>query len=889
MKKILTWSGIVLLILLLILVSVPFLFKGKIIQLVKQEANNSLHAQLDFTDVDVSLIRNFPNLSVRLEQLSIINQEPFRGDTLLSAQSLGVTLDLMSVIQGKTMDIRSVLLDKAVMNFKVTKDGKANWDIAKPSQSAAPGAPTAFKASLKKYELKDARILYDDRSLDFYLLLEQVNHSGSGDFTQDLFTLVTKTSAAAATMKYEGVPYIAHAKTEIDASLEMDMKNMKFTFKENKAVLNELNITVDGWVAMPDTNIDMDIKFATPSTDFKTFLSMIPAVYSKDFSSISASGSMKLDGNITGRYNAVSIPGFGIKLLIENGRFKYPSLPAEVKDVFVKLDIANPDGVPDHTVIDLSRLHANLAGDVVDARLSVKTPSSDPDLDVFLKGRINLSNVSSYYPLEKGTDLTGTLEADAKAKGRLSAMEKQDLEHFDASGSLYLKGVRYTATSLKKPVDVAELSVILDPQVVKLTALKMTVGNTDLQANGSLENALGYMLKGQVIRGNLNLRSNRIDLNEWMAGSTTSDTVTTDSIPMSVFLVPATIDFVLNADIGTLQFQEVVVNEFKGELKVKDQKVSMNGVSMKLMDGSIQLRGSYGTLNPKAPTIDFGMEIKDFDIQKVANTFSSVAKMAPLAKHCTGKFGTIMSLTGTLDEHMSPDLNSLSGSGKLSMNNIIISNFPAFDKMADALKMPSWKKWALPSMNPSFRFMNGRVFIDPVDVEVNGIKTKIAGSNGFDQSIDYVMNVEIPRSALGNSANALIDQLVSKANAKGANVKVGEVIPVTLLMKGTVTDPKITTDLNQQGAKAMDALKDAAKAEFEKQKAAAEEKAREEAARLKAEADARIAAEKAKAQAEVDRRRKEMEARAKQVADSLKKAAENEAKKAIDKFNPFKK
>jgi hypothetical protein len=151
------------------------------------------------------------------------------------------------------------------------------------------------------------------------------------------------------------------------------------------------------------------------------------------------------------------------------------------------------------------------------------------------------------------------------------------------------------------------------------------------------------------------------------------------------------------------------------------------------------------------------------------------------------------------------------------------------------------------------------------------------------------MNVDFPRSKLGAGANSAINSLVAAANAKGASVSVGDVIPVSIGIKGTVTDPKITTDLNRQGAKAMDALKDAAKAEFERQKAAAEAKAREEADKLKAEAASRMEAEKAKAKEEAERLKKEAEAKAKAAADEAKKKAQDEAKKQLKNLNPLKK
>jgi hypothetical protein len=234
-------------------------------------------------------------------------------------------------------------------------------------------------------------------------------------------------------------------------------------------------------------------------------------------------------------------------------------------------------------------------------------------------------------------------------------------------------------------------------------------------------------------------------------------------------------------------------------------------------------------------------------------------------------------------------MNTLAGSGKLSTGRVIVTNFPVFNKVADALKMESWKKFEIPPVNPSFKFVNGRVYVDPFEMNVNGIKATVAGSNGFDQTIDYTMATQIPRASFGGAANSVLNNLISSANSKGANFSVGDVIPVNLKIGGTVTNPTVGTDLNNAGAKVMDDLKAKAKEEFDKKKAEAEAKVREEADKLKKEAASRIEAEKQKAASEAERIRKEAEAKAKARADSLKKAAEKQAQEKLKELNPFKK
>lgn len=888
MKKALKWIGIIFLLFLVFLFTAPYLFKDKIISKIKEQANKNLNAKFDFGGIDLSIIRSFPNLSVNLSKLSIINLAPFESDTLIYADDLSLTLDIMSVIKGSEMKILKINLDNPIMKFLVNKEGKANWDIAKSTtDSPSSSSPSQFKASLQKYSINKGIIVYDDQSMPFYLKLKDVNHDGSGDFTQDLFVLKTKTEVANANMSYGGVKYVSEARTNITADLDMDMKNMKFTFKENKISLNELNLGLDGWVAMPDTNIDMDLKFSAAKSDFKNFISLIPAIYSENFKDIQSSGKMGFDGFIKGRYNMKSMPGFSVNLEIDKGMFRYPSLPSSVENVFVNLKINNPDGIPDHTVVNLSKLHFEMNNDPFDAKLVLKNPVSDPDLDAFMKGKIDLAGISKIVPLDKGTSLSGIFTADIVAIGKMSAIEQKRYEAFTASGNLGITGMNYSSAEMKQPVLINSLLLSLSPQNVNLSKLIAKIGKSDINASGTLDNVLAYAIKGDKLKGTLNLNSQLIDLNEFMS-SESSGSTTTDTSSMSVIDVPGNIDFTLNASISSLAYQNLILNNVKGVITIKDKAIRMKDVGMQLMDGSMMLNGGYSSADLKKPSFDLALSIKDFDIQKTSKAFLTVQKLAPIAKHCTGNFSTEMVATSLLDDKMSPILNTLSGGGKLIANNVVVSNFPVFSKIADVLKMESWKQFTLQAINPSFKFVNGRVYVDPFDINVNQIKSTVTGSNGFDQTIDYSMASEIPRASFGGAANSILNNMVASANSKGANFSLGDIVPVNIKIGGTVNDPKISTDLNKSGARLMDDIKAKAKEEFDNAKAAAEEKIRSEVEKAKNEAAAKFESEKQKAAAEADRYKKEAEAKAKAKADSLKKAGEKKAKEELKKLNPFK-
>jgi hypothetical protein len=878
-KKIFIGLGIFLLLLLGAAILLPIIYKDEIIAKLKTEINNNVNAKVDFGNLEITLIRTFPDLTLQIENLSVVGVAPFQGDTLTRMAQLDLSLNLMSVIKGQSIEINSIRLAEPLVNLIVLKDGKTNWDIAKPDSAkpAAAGEEKAFHAALESYSIENGNLYYNDASLDFQMALEKLNHSGNGDFTQDLFTLQTNTTSEAVQLWYGGVKYLHNINTAIQADIDMDMPNMKFTFKENKIQLNELAIGFDGFIAMPAESIVMDFKYSAKQNEFRHFLSMIPGVYRDGFKDLKSSGSLALDGFVKGVYNDTKMPGFGLKILVKDGKFQYPSLPTAVNDVQVDLDIRNADGIPDHTEINLNKMHVELGAEPFDAKMHIRTPVSDAQIDGMIKGHINFANIGNIVPLEKGTTIKGEMDADLSLNGRMSAIEQKRYEDFKAAGRLALRNFNYSSNDYKQGFDLTELNLTFNPQNVTLNTLKARMGGSDINADGTLDNLLAYYFKNEKLKGTLNLRSSVINLDDFSSGSTTATPTPADTAAMTLIEVPANLDFVINTSIGRLKYDNVDMSSITGRLTIRDQAITMENLSMILMDGAMQMSGSYATRERKKADMAFNLDIKGFDIQKTVQAFATVKKLAPIAERATGRFGTVMKLNGQLDEHMNPILPSLNGYGKLTTTGVVIENFPPLVKLADALKMEQYKKLDVTNVNASYKFENGRVTVEPFDMSLGGIPTNVSGSTGFDQTIDYTLAMNIPTSKLPSQATGAINSLISQANAKGANFSMAENVKVNVKIGGTVSQPVINTGIKETTGALTNQLKDKANEEIDKLKAEAEAKAKAEAERLKKEATD-------KANAEAERLKKEAEDKAKAEAERLKKEAEKKAKEELKKL-----
>jgi hypothetical protein len=895
-SKILKWSGITFVLLLVIAIAAPFLFKDKIVQMVKDTANEQLNAKVNFGDFGLTLISSFPDFTLSVDDVSVANIGGFEGDTLLSAKNLTIGLNLMSVIKGEQYKINTISLNQPRIKAFVLKNGKANWDITKPSADTAKAPETAstpFKMTLKKFEIIKGYILYDDASLGVKTELVNMDHTLSGDFTSDNFVLETLTEIEKFSVNYGGVAYLNKVKTRVKADLDADMPNFKFTFKNNEFSLNELTLGLDGYFAMPKEDMDLDLKFKANQTEFKNILSLIPGVYTADFKDVKTSGSLALDGYAKGIYNDKKMPAFGVKLLVKDAYFQYPALPKSVTNIQVDLVVDNKTGQPDATIIDLNKLHIEMAGNPVDMKMHVSTPVSDANIKGTVKAKINLASVKDVIPLEKGDDLNGLIDADITMAGRMSAIEKQQYEKFDARGTLSVTDMNYASKSIGFPTKIKKLMMNFTPQFVELTQLDAKIGKSDLELNGKIENFLQYAMKDEMLKGVFNLKSTLLDINELMATDTTTAKPATDTSTssMSVLEVPSNLDVILNAAIGKMLYDNLSITDISGSVKIKDSKLAMDKLKMDLKDlgGSILLSGIYNTQNVRKPAVDFDINIINFDISKTVKTFNTVDKLAPIAKYTKGIFGTQLAFKTLLNSNMEPDLKTLSGAGKLITKSIVVEGFEPVNKLADALKQSKYKRLTFENINATFKFKDGRVEVEEMPIKTGNLAGTVKGSTGFDQSIDYTWIVEIPREEFGSQANAAVGGVFDQLNKQaGTNVKLSDKVKVKALFGGTVMKP--TIKMNLFNIQSKEDVKEKAKEVITKGVDMAKEKARAEADKIMNEAQVQVAKIKADAQALADKTRSEGYAAVDQtvsgannpVAKMAAKAAAPTAKKQVD-------
>ena len=793
LKKILKITGIVLLVLIISLVSIPFLFKDKIKQMVITSINQNLDATVAFEDIDLSLLKSFPKANVTIDKLSIINKAPFAGDTLLYSGEVNLKMSVKELFkgEGEAMNIESFYSKDAKVNILFDKNGLGNFDIAlkdaKKEDENKDGKP--FALNIQNYEFENLKFKYFDEKSKMKLVIDSLNHTGTGNFAASKLDLDTKTTARVS-FDMDSTNYMKNVLLDLDAVLGIDLEQSKYTFKKNKALINQLPLEFDGFIQMVENGQNYDLSFKTPTSSFKNFLGVIPAQYAGNLNTVQTTGDFTVVGFAKGMLTETTIPKFNVNISSKNASFKYPDLPKSVTNIKIDTKIINESGLMKDTYVNLDQLSFRIDQDVFDVKANVKNITENPLVDAALKGTINLANVSKAYPVKLSTPLSGILKADVVTKFDMASIDKNQYEKIQNSGNVSITGFRYTDEE-KKVYTINQAVAQFNTTTINLKQLDVTTGKTDLQLNGVLENFYGFLFKDQEIQGNFNLKSNQIVVNDFM--SKTTEKVNNKTTTEEAVKVPKFLNIKLNASANTVVYDNLNLKNVSGVLLVKNETVTLQNVKTNIFNGLITANGSVSAKG-KIPTFAMELGLNGVDIQQSFTQLDMLKNIAPIAGIINGKINSKINLNGNLDaKEMTPDLKSMTGDlfGQLLSTTVNAKNSDLLTSLSNNIKFIDLSKINFNDLKANLTFKDGKVNVKPMELKYQDIKVSLGGSHGFDQSMNYDVKFIVPAKYLGTEVSGLLSKLSPAEAGKLQNV------PINAVVTGSFSKPKISTDMQQ--------------------------------------------------------------------------------------------
>ena len=780
------------LVILLLLIATPFLFQDKIKESVKTFLNDSVDAQVNFETVNLSLLSSFPNANVSVHSLKIINHKPFEGDTLAMIKLISFDMSIKELFKSTEEEpivVSSIAIDEARINVTSDKLGNSNYNISKKTEDSTPKKDTinaSFKFKIDKYSLSNSAISYRDEISKTVVNVSELNHSGKGTFSSEVSELNT-TTAALVSLSIDSAKYLNNNSVKLEAILDLDLNENKYTFKDNKAFINQLALEFNGFFKLLDAGQEIDISFKNQSTTFRDFLAVLPEAYTQNLEDVKTTGSFTVEGWAKGLMTETSIPAMEVSIVSNNASFKYPELPKGVEAISINASVRNDSGNVDDTYINIKNLNFKIDQDVFKSSATIKNLSKNMMVDATIDGTLNLANITKAYPIELDNELSGILKGKLNTIFDRNALETNAYERIKNKGRLTITDFVFSSEDLVNPFNISKVAVEFKPGIVTLQSFAATTGKSDIAASGTINNLLGFLLRDKTLQGNFKVNSNVFSVSDFMVERAVEST---ENTPTESLKIPAFLDCTLTADAKTVFYDNLTLQDVKGTVVIKDEKAILKNMSSRIFEGDLTLNGTFDT-QPVTPTFDMELGIDRFNISQSFNDLELLQSLAPIANALQGKLNSNFKISGNLTNELTPDLNSLTGAvfGELLATKVTPKNAAVFDKLKGALTFVDFDKLNLNDLKTKLNFENGKVNVSPFNLAYEDIAIRVQGAHSFDKTMSYQAVFDVPAKYFGDEVN----DLIAKINTDEANKLT---IPVTASIGGSFLSPTVSTDLS---------------------------------------------------------------------------------------------
>ena len=832
MKKSIIIIGGIILLMLGVLISIPFFFKKSLIEKTKTTINKQVNAEVEFEEFKLSLFRSFPKVTLELQNVIITGKGEFQPDTLLTIANAKAKMSLRSLFKKSERSIEEINLDQPELNLIIGKTGNANWDIMAESGVESTISATSqpvkqedeFALQLDKIVIKNAKVLYTDRESQMFLVFENVNLDVNGKMYGSSTELMVKGKAERFSTDYDSVRYISNISLETTTLLNVDYDKMDILIKENELLVNRLPMEVTGTIKMPSDSAFYDLTLKTKDSGFENFLALVPPGYEEYLKNIKTSGSASISGTVKGLYFEEIYPAFDLKINVTDGNLKYVDLPEEIKNIRADISVSKPQGILDLTEVHIKTAHLEIKNNPVDLTLLLKNLVADPWFDGAFIGKINFDQLKNALPLDS-VNISGTIDANLFVKGNYSSIEKEQYDKINSDGIVLLDNFLYDSPDFTQKILIPSGKLDFSPQNVNLSQFNMRIGQSDFNLTGKVYNYLNYIFKDGVLKGDVQLVSSFVNVNELLRlqkkknpaseiqnprlteqteSSKTAEpavNTTTSATPEKlVFDVPKNIDFTFRSNIDKAVFDKLPLSEIVGLITVQNGKLILSGLNMNTLGGELKLTGSYENTPKNQPFVDFGFEVVKFDIPVAFQTLAGFQKMVPIAGQSQGKISSTLKMKSQLTQSFKIIPTSVDGSGIFSTENLRIIDSPIFKQLKGILLPEKLQNVDIEDFKANFIIENGNIDLKPFKTKIAGQETTVLGTLNSDNLINMRLDFKINRDAFGTDIQNVLNVIPGNKSIT--------VVPAGVNISGPVGKPEVKVDLSETRKTITNAAKD---------------------------------------------------------------------------------
>lgn len=307
------------------------------------------------------------------------------------------------------------------------------------------------------------------------------------------------------------------------------------------------------------------------------------------------------------------------------------------------------------------------------------------------------------------------------------------------------KGV-ISSSSFAYPVEIPSIAMDFSPEELNIRDSWMRIGDSDFRLSGSIKNVFSYLRGDSLLRGDLVFRSDKTDIAQLMSltngmNNEGEELNKSESGSSGPYMVPKGVDILLRADVSSASYEDAVIKNIKGNLRIKDGILALEDIVCENSAAKMQLTAMYRTPRKNHLHLFLDYHLLDVEIEELLRMIPEIDSLMPMLNSFRGKGEFHFVVETNLDSLYNIKLSTLIGAASVSGSDLVLLDGETFSEIAKRLNFNKKTENKVDSLSAEFTVYREEIDVYPFQIVMDKYKAVIEGRHNFDLSFNYHISV----------------------------------------------------------------------------------------------------------------------------------------------------
>ncbi|WBA41256.1 AsmA-like C-terminal region-containing protein [Hymenobacter canadensis] len=727
-----------------------WLGQERIIALFVQEANRYLATPVQVGRMEVSVLDQFPRVSITLHELRVSGSLAQDTVPLARARRLYCAFDAWDMLRGHYR-IRAVTLADGRVWVRHDAQGRPNYDVLRFDTTAAPSSqPLAF--ALENIRLERVATVYADDQRRQRYTVQAHDVRAQLDVQDMLVDISAQGEARVEALQLGFDAYFQNKDLTLNTRLRVDRGARLVTLQPSELRVGAASYEVGGRIDYRRV-VQLDLQVAGRNTDVQSVLALLPARVARPLRAYRSRGAVYFGGTVRGEVSGQASPRIEARFGCRDASFYHPELRQAVEHVFLAGTFSNGAAQAARTsVLSLQNVRGTLRGRPFSGSLRYAN-FLDPTVQLQVRADLDVAQALQFYPVAAVPSGRGTAQLSLAFAGNLRQLRARPATApVQASGTLVLQNVQLRLRDLSQPLTALTGRFRLLGREVEVAGFTGRVGGSDFRLQGRLRNALAWaLLPGQTLLLDADLTSRLLDFDQLLRLTTPAGpaAATGAGAPGSgsyEFRLPTQLALNVRAQVERLRFRRFRGRQLRGTIRLQQQVLSAPSLTVRAAGGQVSFRGTLDARQPLLLHLHSTISCRQLPLDSLFYTFEDFGQQFITARHLRGALTATAESDLYFDGGLTPLTNRLEAELNLQVRNGELNNFEPLQKLSMIAGRERLRHLRFAELTTPVYIQSRTVYLPEMEIRSNvraASLIRVTGTHTFDQQMDYHLNIPI--------------------------------------------------------------------------------------------------------------------------------------------------